>query len=687
MNNLTSMRSCRTSASSNRGGWYYAEHQCIKCFSETSRFLILLLLSLLGSVSASASAPFNVNGIWYGFIDDKPGEVEVTFEKENYPAYIGDIVIPASIEYGGTTYSVTKIGRKAFYGCNNVTSVSLNNNVTTIGERAFTNCLQLKSLTNTDAVTTIGNSGLAGCSALSELNFPNLEYADAESFAGCTSLTSITLERTTPPTLGVNAFYNVFTNDIFLYVPSGAVDTYKQADVWKDFRVWAIGSRVTPFSAENEQGITICYEPTSAGICKVIAWSELEEVECYAGDIVIPDSVTDDMNNIYAVTEIDDWAFGGCDEVTSVTLGNEVTTIGRGSFIGCYNLSTVKWSEKLDSIGDEAFYDVSLDILVSPRTTPPALGEDVFAKEQTYATYLLVPSEAVATYKQADVWKKFDVWANNINIPSPFSAVNEQGTTIYYRPTSLTTCKVTAKFEEEKKGEKDEKGGKDDKGGDYEESEGYTGDIIIPNSVVDDMDNTYMVTGIGEYAFDNSEITSITLNGPVTFIGEGAFMYSRNLASIILPCATPPTLDERVFEGITADNVYLSVPIDAMTAYKQADVWKTFEVWGNGTALPAPFSAVNEQGTTICYRPTWGNTCKVIPVYGDVAAYTGDITIPATVENDGTTYTVTKIGAEAFAKSGITSIALGDNVTTIAEYAFSVCSGLTTVTNTDAVTT
>ena len=35
----------------------------------------------------------------------------------------GDVVIPSSVEYNGTTYSVTSIGDGAFYGCRGLTSV------------------------------------------------------------------------------------------------------------------------------------------------------------------------------------------------------------------------------------------------------------------------------------------------------------------------------------------------------------------------------------------------------------------------------------------------------------------------------------------------------------------------------------------------------------------------------------
>lgn len=44
--------------------------------------------------------------------------------------YSGDIVIPESVEYRGTTCRVTSIGDKAFYDCSGLASVTIPNNVT-----------------------------------------------------------------------------------------------------------------------------------------------------------------------------------------------------------------------------------------------------------------------------------------------------------------------------------------------------------------------------------------------------------------------------------------------------------------------------------------------------------------------------------------------------------------------------
>ena len=68
--------------------------------------------------------------------------------------------------------------------------------------------------------------------------------------------------------------------------------------------------------------------------------------------------------------------------------------------------------------------------------------------------------------------------------------------------------------------------------------------------------------------------------------------------------------------------------------------------------------------------------------------YIGEVTIPANVTYNGTTYSVTTIGDDAFSDcDGLTSIEIPNSVTTIGDYAFSVCDGLTSIEIPNSVTT
>ena len=54
-------------------------------------------------------------------------------------------------------------------------------------------------------------------------------------------------------------------------------------------------------------------------------------------------------------TSIGDWAFAGCNALTSVAIGNGVTSIGEGAFQGCSSLTSVTIPDSVTSIGSAAF--------------------------------------------------------------------------------------------------------------------------------------------------------------------------------------------------------------------------------------------------------------------------------------------------------------------------------------------
>ena len=131
--------------------------------------LTLLLTILMSMVGAKALAwDVRINGIYY---DLSETTATVTSDDESY--YNGHIVIPSTIVYSGKTYNVTSIGRGAFSGCMNLTSVSIPNSVTSIGYYAFQSCSGLRSITIPNSVTSIGGGAFELCSGLTSVTIPN----------------------------------------------------------------------------------------------------------------------------------------------------------------------------------------------------------------------------------------------------------------------------------------------------------------------------------------------------------------------------------------------------------------------------------------------------------------------------------------------------------------------------------
>jgi len=105
---------------------------------------MMLVLLLLLPYSANAY-DVEVDGIYYNLSIDTQ-TAEVTNLSGTYPyipqlTYVGDIIIPASIEVENIQYSVASIGNNAFSNCPQLLSVTMPNSITRIGYKAFKECI------------------------------------------------------------------------------------------------------------------------------------------------------------------------------------------------------------------------------------------------------------------------------------------------------------------------------------------------------------------------------------------------------------------------------------------------------------------------------------------------------------------------------------------------------------------
>lgn len=84
---------------------------------------------------------------------------------------------------------------------------------------------------------------------------------------------------------------------------------------------------------------------------------------------------------------------------------------------------------------------------------------------------------------------------------------------------------------------------------------------------------------------------------------------------------------------------------------------------------------------------TWGDFAMVCEQGEDGGLYSGEVTIPESVTNDGTLYPVRKIGAYAFNNcTELTSVKMPASIKEISDHAFENCSALSNVMIPDAVT-
>jgi hypothetical protein len=265
-----------------------------------------------------------------------PATAQVNYAVSGNTAYVtysysasGDIAIASA--YNG--YPVTSIGGGAFYGCANLTNVTIPNSVTSIGGGAFALCRSLTNVTIPNSVTNIGWQAFSNCTSLTSVTIPNsVIRIETWAFRDCWGLASVTIPNSVT-TLGNGVFSRCYSLTNLSVAAANPV--YSSLD---------------GVLFNKAQTILLTYPGGRAG------------------SYVIPDSLTtipdaafSDSTNLTSVTIPDSVtsigyeAFYRCRSLTSVTIGNGITTIGYGAFWNCTSLTSVTIPNSVTSIGSSAF--------------------------------------------------------------------------------------------------------------------------------------------------------------------------------------------------------------------------------------------------------------------------------------------------------------------------------------------
>ena len=357
--------------------------------------LALLIAVLCASIPAHAY-DYIVDGIYYN-VNKSNRTAEVT---KGDGKYKGSINIPESITYEGSSYSVTSIGKSAFRDCSGLTSVTIPNSVTSIGDYAFDDCSGLTSVTIPNSVTSIGTFAFGDCSGLTSVTIPNsVTSIGSGVFYGCSGLTSVTIPNSVT-SIGYG-FFRDCTGLTSVTIPNSvtSIGDYVFCDC-SGLTSVTIPNSVTSigeFAFYGCSGLTSVTIPSSVTIIGNYAFnscSGLTSIVVDKGNVTydsrnncnaIIETATNTLitgckNTIIpnSVTSIGEYAFRGCDGLTSVTIGNSVTSIGRSAFYGCSNLTSVTIPNSVTSIGHSAFCDCSGLTSVTIPNSVTSIGEYAF---------------------------------------------------------------------------------------------------------------------------------------------------------------------------------------------------------------------------------------------------------------------------------------------------------------------
>ena len=180
---------------------------------------------------------------------------------------------------------VTSISSYTFDGCTSLTSVTIGSGVTSIGSSAFYNCTSLTSVTIPKSVTSIGDYAFYGCTSLTSVKIGSgVTSIGSYAFYNCTSLTSIMSFATTPPSCGSNVFSTSTYSDASLFGNSTA---YLTADTWENFMSISYYDNAISFTTASTSAIR------AIGNTIVITTETAQTAQVYslAGQLIVKQAV------------------------------------------------------------------------------------------------------------------------------------------------------------------------------------------------------------------------------------------------------------------------------------------------------------------------------------------------------------------------------------------------------------
>ena len=465
-----------------------------------------------------------------GFFANLKGSVDENGKPIAVPAERWADLTEVVIEDG-----VTEIGKDVFQGCVGLTKVTIPDSVKKIGTWSFYMCKGLKNVgipanmeigdssfrqSGLEQVTvsggSVGNYAFHRIDDLKKISI-NCETIGEEAFSGCDSLTDITLGENVK-TLGDKAFYTCDALER-VEIPSTVTDigekTFYSCPALKEAIIRAGTVKAgTFYNCRALTTLVISDNATldaSFTVGNTYAKETLETVKIERGEIGIsafnscPNLTTVELGN--SVTSVGDNAFSKCTALTSVNIGDGVTSIGKNAFNGCTALTNANIGS--GAIGESAFNGCTSLANVTLGNGVTQIGKNAFIR------CAQIPSITIG------------------------SGVTSIGSGAFNGCTALTNANIGS-------------------------------------------------GAIGANAFqDCSGLASVTLGDGVTSIGANAFLRCTELTSMNIGSSVK-TIENYAFSGCTAlEEVTISAAQIGNQAFRSASALKKVTLGDGVEAIPA----------------------------------------------------------------------------------------------------
>ena len=368
--------------------------------------LFLASLLLLTATTASANGTL-VGELYYTFSGSNATVTYTCAEKPSASGqneYTGDIVIPATVNYGGTDYTVTEIGEGAFFR-STITSVQIPEGVTLINKEAFART-SLTSVIIPNSVVTIKGDAFAYCSDLKIVTIGESVDAISQGFCWGSGVTDV--YSNIAGTVHSQAAY-MFPDNARIHVALNRVSKYTAK--WTSFNIVA-----------DYNGVYYAFKGTEATVTYPGNDSDktADKSAVYSGDIVIPSTITVDGTD-YTVTTLGSNAFSHS-AITSLEIPNSVTKIegDAAAYIGA-TLATVTIGSGVTSINQGFCYSTNPTDVYLKTVSVPTGANYMFSGNPTIHVYDFIQPD----FEAAQYWQDYTIAGD---LPADYTALQAKAT-------------------------------------------------------------------------------------------------------------------------------------------------------------------------------------------------------------------------------------------------------------------